>query len=253
MSRSSQVIGLVIGGVFLIAAVIAVMPGSSGSKTSAIVAVSVLGVVAALVQLAQTSALQRLLRGPISVKRVGTAQLLTHLADRQLLLRAEAAGHQPIYQLDTDYWTNLELDFSGLAKDRTSLDLLAGLILRELGPRQDALRIVEPLDIGESASDARRVIDGIRQRLARRQFISAQDIHRHNDVVLLAGTYTAGVRSFLHQQGDHITAAVFLVGPDSRYLESKFRGLRLRSVSVISADALRQLDARVRRSMVWYR
>lgn len=239
----------IIAATIIVLVVTSGLPGESPLKFPGLVIGTILGVVSGLIAIAQTSLVQRLLKGsPARARRVTIPQLVSHLVERQLLVRAEAVGHQPIYELDSGYWTNLELDFSKLSNDGNSLDLLASTVLQQL-PRSKTRALVEPLDLGQSQPEVRQVLDNIRDRIPA-QFIRVADIHKFGRVDVVVATFTPQVRRFLLEKAEYISSAVFLIGPHADYLGMIFSGLAFRSTSLISSDTLQQISAGVRESML---
>jgi hypothetical protein len=252
MNRRSRITLLLIIAILLIAAILASIPGDSPFKVPSILLVSIIGTLSALAQFTGTDAFRRLVRESISKpNRVSPKQLLRYLADQHLLLRCEAIGRQPIYQLDNDYWTNLILDFSKLVHDPNTLDWCAICIRPLLFPKLDRGLVVEPLDLGQSQTDVRQALAEIITRLSG-QIVRAKEIHNVGQVAILVGIFSPQTRNFLLQEGEHIASAVFLIGPDSQYLSKTFKNLSFKATSIVSTDTLQELDLGIRRSILWY-
>lgn len=252
MDRRSRVILLLITAILLIAAILAVIPGDSTFKVPSILIVSIIGTLSALAQFTGTDAFRRLVKESVpNPKIVSHKQLLRYLTDQHLLLRCEAIGRQPIYQLDNDYWTNLILDFSKLVHEPNALDFCASCIRPLVFPKSGRWFIVEPLDLGQSQADIRQVLAEITTRLSG-QIVRAKEIHNVGQVAILAGIFSPQIRNFLLQEGEHIASAVFLIGPDSQYLSKTFKNLPLKATSIVSTDTLQELDLGIRRSILWY-
>lgn len=243
MSKRSQIVLLIAVVVVLLAATLSItIPGDSPLKTASILIIAVIGASSALVQFTGTEVFLKLFRESLSrPKRVSSEQLLDRFVSQHLLVRCEAVGRRPVYQLDDDYWTNLTLNFSRLVNEPDILDLCARCVRTLLPTKSAGVLVVEPLDIGMSQVDTRQVVAEIVDRLQGR-FVRANETRGDQEAVIIAGVFLPQIRQFLFRQGHYITDAVFLIGPDSHYFTATFQELPTRLVSVVSADSLKGLD-----------
>src|SRR6266516_4622811 len=118
MPKRSRIGLLIIITVFLIAAILSVIPGNSTLKLPAVLVVTIVGTLSALAQFTGTEVFRKLFKeSPSRLHNISTEDLLKYLIEHNLVVRCAAIGRHPIYQLDKDYWTNLTLDFSRIIQD----------------------------------------------------------------------------------------------------------------------------------------
>jgi hypothetical protein len=252
MSKRGRIVLFIIVAVVLAAAILSVIAGDSPLRLFSIMIITVVGALSALVQFTGTDTLWKLFKELLPKSRIVTPkELLKHLIDQHLLVRCEAVGRRPIYQLDDDYWTNLILDFPSIVHESDTLDLCAKCVHRILSPKLGHVLIVDPLELGESQPDIHQALEKIVNRMSG-QFVRTKEIYSIKDTTLLIGVFSSRTRDFLLREGKHITNAVFLIGPDSAYLSEIFKDFTCKFISIISSDTLKELDMETRRSILWY-
>lgn len=242
MSKYKQIVLLVIIIVVLAAAIVAMIPGESPLIKASLIVLSVIGALSALAQFTGTEALVESISNLFVKPRAVTLEhLLEYLIHQRLLVCCETTGRRPIYQLDHDYWTNLIIDFSELQSDEEAVRLCADYI-RSLLPRE--LRhpyAIEPLDIGTPTTDARESIRKVWDTLKGR-FIRSGEVCENRKAVMFLGTYSYDARTYLLREGQCVSHAIFLIGPNSDYLGARFKDASTQLVSIVSGDSLSKLS-----------
>lgn len=253
MSKRSRIVLLIVITILLIAAIFSAMSEDSPLKVPSVLVITIVGTLASVAQFTGADIFRKLFRKSTSQHHIISLEdLLQCLTEHHLLVRCAAIGRYPVYQLDTEYWTNLTLDFSRIIQDTIVLDMCADCIRTLLSLPNNNLPffVIEPLDLGESQSEIRRILEEIVKRIPG-QFIGIKEVHKLKKVTVLAGIFSPQIKNFLIQEADYVASAIFLIGPDSHYFSKISGSIPLKTISIISTDTLQKLDRGTRRAILY--